>query len=397
MWTASKVCLSLLFNYLQRTKIESLGNEADYILISVVRSTGPGFLISRNRVNTMLTRCRRGMIVVTKRAFTKMWNVQETLLGNLVDHWRDSYGREMECWKDWKTVAEGKADMPGCPPRSLIIKTEVPNPVRSLFCGSSPPTPQLDSTSSTDSKSSVTSSRHASLFSSPLSARPSQSTSTSLSVHENIPSLQKQTEAITLEKGKIKEKKRALPYAELYPSLPSSSPTSDSASNAATYFDSKNKLDYATLIAKVPAKPWGALQLNQQYGNRNGRPAPRQPAKAASFPKQNAQLKLKQSKPQSKPQPQPRLETNPHGAKDGYNNDFPDMLPEPRPERAWNATAGQWRGCPPPEPAAPMQAQAGHCGIPKNSFVDAIWGPVELLRPKPVPGEAKPQNQRQRK
>ncbi|KAF8199698.1 P-loop containing nucleoside triphosphate hydrolase protein [Pholiota molesta] len=45
------------------------GNEDDYIVISLVRSNKLGFLQEMQRVNVMLTRCKRGMIICTSRNF----------------------------------------------------------------------------------------------------------------------------------------------------------------------------------------------------------------------------------------------------------------------------------------------------------------------------------------
>ncbi|KAL0573213.1 hypothetical protein V5O48_008733, partial [Marasmius crinis-equi] len=45
------------------------GNEEDYIIISLVRSRSIGFLTNLRRTNVMLSRCKKGMIVVTSRAF----------------------------------------------------------------------------------------------------------------------------------------------------------------------------------------------------------------------------------------------------------------------------------------------------------------------------------------
>ncbi|KAF7374797.1 AAA-12 domain-containing protein [Mycena sanguinolenta] len=45
------------------------GNEEDYIIISLVRSMGLGFLSNLRRTNVMLTRCKRGMYIVSSRAF----------------------------------------------------------------------------------------------------------------------------------------------------------------------------------------------------------------------------------------------------------------------------------------------------------------------------------------
>ncbi|KAJ7067043.1 AAA domain-containing protein [Mycena amicta] len=45
------------------------GNEDDYILISIVRTEKIGFLSDARRVNVMLSRCKRGLVVCANRAF----------------------------------------------------------------------------------------------------------------------------------------------------------------------------------------------------------------------------------------------------------------------------------------------------------------------------------------
>ncbi|KAL1742687.1 hypothetical protein HDZ31DRAFT_22224, partial [Schizophyllum fasciatum] len=47
----------------------SEGNEADFVIVSMVRTENPGFLRSLPRLNVLLTRCRRGMIIITSRTF----------------------------------------------------------------------------------------------------------------------------------------------------------------------------------------------------------------------------------------------------------------------------------------------------------------------------------------
>ncbi|KAF6742050.1 AAA domain-containing protein [Ephemerocybe angulata] len=48
------------------------GNEADYIIVSLVRSgTKLGFLQEQRRANVMLTRCKKGMIICTSRPFVE--------------------------------------------------------------------------------------------------------------------------------------------------------------------------------------------------------------------------------------------------------------------------------------------------------------------------------------
>ncbi|XP_006459086.1 hypothetical protein AGABI2DRAFT_53060, partial [Agaricus bisporus var. bisporus H97] len=45
------------------------GNEDDYIIISLVRTKRVGFLADLRRLNVMLTRCKKGMIICTDRIF----------------------------------------------------------------------------------------------------------------------------------------------------------------------------------------------------------------------------------------------------------------------------------------------------------------------------------------
>lgn len=92
--------------------ILNIGEEADFIIVSVVRTSGPGFLVSRNRVNVMLTRCKAGLIIVTSRAFMKLRSVEDTLLGQLCTHWERMCGRD-GTWTDWRDVADVVADLPG--------------------------------------------------------------------------------------------------------------------------------------------------------------------------------------------------------------------------------------------------------------------------------------------
>ncbi len=47
----------------------TLGNEEEHIIISVVRTQKIGFLQEARRVNVMLTRCKKSMILCTNKAF----------------------------------------------------------------------------------------------------------------------------------------------------------------------------------------------------------------------------------------------------------------------------------------------------------------------------------------
>ncbi len=78
------------------------GNEADIVLISIVRSRDPGFLHSEQRMNVMLTRCRRGLVVVSSRSFL-LGLGRSTLVGKL------ARGRP---WLESTAVTEQRANLP---------------------------------------------------------------------------------------------------------------------------------------------------------------------------------------------------------------------------------------------------------------------------------------------
>ena len=62
------------------------GNEKDYIIVSLTRTSGLGFLKDLRRTNVMLTRCKRGMYIVTKWEF--VYGVAaDTLVGRMVSQW----------------------------------------------------------------------------------------------------------------------------------------------------------------------------------------------------------------------------------------------------------------------------------------------------------------------
>ncbi|KIJ30351.1 hypothetical protein M422DRAFT_187254, partial [Sphaerobolus stellatus SS14] len=88
------------------------GNEADIVIVSAVRTSGPGFLQNLNRVNVMLTRCKMGMIIVTNRSFV-YGRGRKTLLGKLAKYWdkNESVPGKLN-WVDWRRVAEEKAKLP---------------------------------------------------------------------------------------------------------------------------------------------------------------------------------------------------------------------------------------------------------------------------------------------
>ncbi|KAG6862498.1 hypothetical protein C0995_000045 [Termitomyces sp. Mi166 len=75
------------------------GNEADYIILSVVRSEKIGFMRDARRTNVMLTRCKRNMIILTNRRFIE-GVASSTLIGRLAK----ACGR---CWIGTQSVVNG--------------------------------------------------------------------------------------------------------------------------------------------------------------------------------------------------------------------------------------------------------------------------------------------------
>lgn len=59
-----------------------LGNEDDYIIISVVRSREIGFLKNLRRTNVMLSRCKKGMFIFSSQKFLTGAG-KDTLVGTL--------------------------------------------------------------------------------------------------------------------------------------------------------------------------------------------------------------------------------------------------------------------------------------------------------------------------
>lgn len=64
------------------------GNEADYIVISLVRSKSMGFLDNNRRANVLLTRCKKGMFVLCNRELIMSDRAQHTLLGQFASRWQ---------------------------------------------------------------------------------------------------------------------------------------------------------------------------------------------------------------------------------------------------------------------------------------------------------------------
>ncbi|KAK0479978.1 AAA domain-containing protein [Armillaria novae-zelandiae] len=77
------------------------GNEEDYIVISLVRSHSIGFLKNLRRINVMLTRCKKGMYILTSHKFMDGAGA-ESLAGELAEH----VGKE--AWLTVEDVKQGK-------------------------------------------------------------------------------------------------------------------------------------------------------------------------------------------------------------------------------------------------------------------------------------------------
>ena len=67
-----------------------VGNEKDYIIVSLTRSKSLGFLDDPRRTNVMLTRCKRGMYIVTSWDF-----VHGVAAGTLVGMMSTAWGEEV--------------------------------------------------------------------------------------------------------------------------------------------------------------------------------------------------------------------------------------------------------------------------------------------------------------
>ncbi|KAH7867997.1 AAA domain-containing protein, partial [Lentinula edodes] len=86
------------------------GNEADYVLISVVRAAHVGFLRSPQRMNVMLTRCRLGMVIVSSKSFLNAV-ARRTLLGKIAAYWTAREGKKS--WVEALDVMNSRVDLPG--------------------------------------------------------------------------------------------------------------------------------------------------------------------------------------------------------------------------------------------------------------------------------------------
>ncbi|KAF8462632.1 AAA domain-containing protein [Russula ochroleuca] len=95
------------------------GNEADYVILSSVRTWRPGFLRSQPRMNVALTRCKKGMVVVTDKCFLEKMG-KSMLLGKLCHAWLQHHEA---CWIDWKAMLNNSVALPGL---SLPLPPPIP-------------------------------------------------------------------------------------------------------------------------------------------------------------------------------------------------------------------------------------------------------------------------------
>ncbi|KZV92622.1 P-loop containing nucleoside triphosphate hydrolase protein [Exidia glandulosa HHB12029] len=79
------------------------GNEAEHIIISVVRTTRPGFMRNLRRTNVMLTRCKLAMYICASRSFLQSDAGQETLVGKMAREWEQFAG-----WRTGQDVLNGR-------------------------------------------------------------------------------------------------------------------------------------------------------------------------------------------------------------------------------------------------------------------------------------------------
>jgi AAA domain len=80
------------------------------VILSSVRTEKPGFLKSEPRMNVALTRCRKGMVVVTNKCFLQGVG-KSTLLGKLNRAW----SQHRDSWIDWKAMLNDSepVELPG--------------------------------------------------------------------------------------------------------------------------------------------------------------------------------------------------------------------------------------------------------------------------------------------
>ncbi|KAG8790006.1 hypothetical protein FRC12_012948 [Ceratobasidium sp. 428] len=92
---------------LKKVNSQKQGNEADFIIITIAKTGSPGFLSSINRLNVLLTRCKRGLVVVTQKSFVqRSGGLLQGLWFSLEPH---------NPWVSAEDVIGGYVDLPGSP------------------------------------------------------------------------------------------------------------------------------------------------------------------------------------------------------------------------------------------------------------------------------------------
>ncbi|KAJ7927001.1 hypothetical protein B0H13DRAFT_1060869 [Mycena leptocephala] len=77
-------------------------------------------------MNVMLTRAKKGMVIVTCSSFIRSGDGARTLLGRLARYWET---REGELWIDWRRVVDGTANLPGSPGTPSLVRLGWRSPV----------------------------------------------------------------------------------------------------------------------------------------------------------------------------------------------------------------------------------------------------------------------------
>ena len=86
------------------------GNEEDHIIVSIVRTTSPGFMKNQRRTNVMLSRCKKSMIILTHRGFLTKKSVTKTLVGK--------FSKEHVPITGWVTLGKLEGHEWCCPPKN---------------------------------------------------------------------------------------------------------------------------------------------------------------------------------------------------------------------------------------------------------------------------------------
>jgi hypothetical protein len=126
------------------------------VILSSVRTRQPGFLKSQPRMNVALTRCRKGMVVVTDKGFLQ-GKGKKTLLGQLCSTWSKQHNA---CWNDRNAVLNNSVALPGLPaPSSQSNGTRSPGEHATTPRPNPPPRARTHNGQGTSSKSAGSASR----------------------------------------------------------------------------------------------------------------------------------------------------------------------------------------------------------------------------------------------